>query len=88
MDFKGGPTDVVRVCRVNEIVIDTTQLFIFPLRAAKDKQVRELDLPPRENIPICEGLITEETNVVEPPLLENVTPIPATGSSPGTPPIY
>eukprot|EP00972_Heterocapsa_arctica_P091554 13505126-Heterocapsa_arctica.AAC.1 len=30
-DFKGGPTDHVHLCRVNEIVIDAIQPFIFPL---------------------------------------------------------
>eukprot|EP00972_Heterocapsa_arctica_P090534 13358065-Heterocapsa_arctica.AAC.1 len=29
-DFKGGPTDHVRLCRVNEIVIGAIQPFIFP----------------------------------------------------------
>eukprot|EP00972_Heterocapsa_arctica_P019255 2841464-Heterocapsa_arctica.AAC.1 len=84
-DFKGGTNAHVHLCRASEIVIDPNQPFIFPLRDAKDKQERELDLPPRENIPISEELLTEETNMIqEPPLLGNVTPVPDL-SAPGTP---
>eukprot|EP00972_Heterocapsa_arctica_P092621 13657838-Heterocapsa_arctica.AAC.1 len=84
-DFRGGPDAHVRLCRANEIVIDPNQPFIFPLRAAKDKRERELDLLPRENIPISEGPLTEGTNEIEePPPLGNVTPVPAP-SAPGTP---
>eukprot|EP00972_Heterocapsa_arctica_P081223 11970984-Heterocapsa_arctica.AAC.1 len=83
-DFKGGPNAHVHLCRASEIVIDPNQPFIFPLRDAKDKQERELDLLPRENIPISEELLTENNMIPERPLLGNVTPITDL-SAPGTP---
>eukprot|EP00972_Heterocapsa_arctica_P005879 867469-Heterocapsa_arctica.AAC.1 len=79
------PDAHVHVCRASEIVIDINQPFIFPLRAAKDKQERELALPPLENVPISEELLTEGTDEIEElPLLGNVTPVPEYGA-PGTP---